>query len=76
MCNLVKLASTCPTSIHIVLLMSRMAMMYPSRGEPPSLSGAPHSIIRLVGPEGRASRGAVGGEGGAEGRRLHLQGVN
>lgn len=66
MCNLVKLAPTWPTSIHIVLLMSLMAMIYPNNGAPPSLSGAPHSIMRLLGPVGRTSSGAVGGDGGTK----------
>lgn len=66
MCNLVKLAPTWPTSIHMVLLMSLMAMIYPNNGAPPSLSGAPHSIMRLLGPVGRTSSGAVGGDGGTK----------
>ena len=57
-------AATRPTSIHIWRLASRTATLYPSRGAPPSDSGAPHSTIMECGPRATISKGAVGWVGG------------
>lgn len=63
--NFCVFAVTRPTSIHMVRLRSRIAMLYPSNGAPPSDSGIPHSITVVLLEVTRISKGPVGGDGTA-----------